>query len=64
MVKLNRKTELYLIDLGLQKVLSNLVAPTVKKVKKPKGRKWTPAQHAKFLKSMKKTWKKKNGHKK
>ena len=63
MVKLNRKTELYLIDLGLQKVLANLL-PKVKKVKKPKGRKWTSAQRTKFFKSMKKTWKKKNGHKK
>lgn len=59
MVKLNRKTELYLINLGLIQVLNNLVKPVVRAKKKKNGHKWTPQQRAKFVKSVKKTWAKK-----
>ena len=65
MVKLNRKTELYLIDLGLAQVLSNLIKSTSFKKKGPwnkgkKGLKWTAARRAKFLHTVKKKWAKKH----
>ena len=57
-VKLSRQQELYLIGLGLQKLLEiNSVRPVEKK--KPEVRKWTDTQHRKFKASMKKVWKKK-----
>lgn len=62
MLKLTRKQELQLIDLGLEKLLEKLF-PTVKsqpkpvKVKKePEKRKWTKAQRHAFSLTMKKKW--------
>ena len=61
MVKLNRKTELYLINLAMTQVLSNLVKPVSKpKVKRVRKAKWTAARRAKFLHTVKKKWAKKH----
>lgn len=52
-MKLTRKQELALIELGFQKILESL---TTTKTAKTKGRKWSTAQREKFQKSMKKKW--------
>lgn len=64
-VKLTRRQELALIDLGLSQLLESLNIPkpvkkksTPKPEKKKAGRKWSPEQRAKFQASMKKVWKK------
>lgn len=68
-MKLTRKQELLLIDLGLRWVLENLPTSVVAKdgeiLKKKVShkRKWSPEQHKKFSRTMKKVWierKKKN----
>ena len=60
MLKLTRKQELALIDLGLQKVIDSLTVSKPKsaprETPKPKTRRWTTAQRKKFQKSMKKKW--------
>lgn len=57
---MNRKHELFLIDLGLQTLLDRMVTkPKVKKVvKKNKGgrKKWTKEQHEKYAATMEKKW--------
>lgn len=53
MLKLTRKQELRLIDIGLASVIDNLV---VKTKKGSTGKKWTPAQKAKFKATMKKKY--------
>ena len=58
-MKLTRKHELLLIDLGMRQVLDNLLPkPKAKKkvATKTIGRKWTKAQRKKFAESMKKKW--------
>ena len=57
---MNRKQELYLIQLGLETLLDRVTKP--KKVEKKKFRKakWTPAQHKKYAETMAKKWGKKN----
>ena len=56
-MKLTRKHELFLIDIGLRQVIDNLLSKP-KKVKPAKkiGRKWTKAQRDKFTQSMKEKW--------
>lgn len=49
---MNRKQELYLINLGLEVVLDRLIKP-----KKSSKRGWTKEQKAKFKKTMEKKWK-------
>lgn len=59
---MNRKHELFLIDLGLQTLLNQMVGKPSKKEKKerkPKTRKWTKAQHEKYAETMKKKWEQK-----
>lgn len=68
-MNLTRKQELLLIDLGLRWLLEHLpsnvvssdgeILPKEKKVSKPKRkkRKWSPEQHKKFARTMKKIWK-------
>jgi hypothetical protein len=51
-MKLNRKQELKLIDLGLQSLINGLI--TTKST--DKCRKWTKNQHKKFAASMAKKW--------
>lgn len=60
-MNLTRKQELALIDMGLKQLLNNLVKEPKKDkvVEKPKGRKWTKEQRAKFAKTMSKVWKNK-----
>lgn len=54
---MNRKHELFLIDLGLQTLLNQMVGKPKKKSKvKPKTRKWTKEQHEKYAATMKKKW--------
>lgn len=56
---MNRKHELFLIDLGLQTLLNQMVgkpSKKAKKEKKPKTRKWTKEQHEKYAATMKKKW--------
>jgi hypothetical protein len=59
MLKLTRKQELQLIDLGLEKLLERTLS-TSKSVKmknnEPKKRKWTNAQRRAFSLTMKKKW--------
>jgi len=67
-MKLTRKQELVLIDLGLRWLVENLppsadvdeepviTREVVKKKKKYKPRKWSPEQRDKFRASMKKVW--------
>lgn len=73
MLKLTRKQELALIDLGLAAVIDRVFKthiepkPKSKPAETPKpakknGRKWTPAQRRKFKASMKKVWKKKQAN--
>src|SRR5580765_3270944 len=61
-VELSRKQELYLIDLGLQKLLDSLIVSSnghsVKKAE-PVKRGWSPAQRKRFAATMKRVWKKK-----
>jgi len=71
-VKLTRRQELALIDLGLSRLLDevlNIPKPTKKakttpKPEKKKSRKWTKAQREKFQATMRKVWKKKQATKK
>jgi hypothetical protein len=63
MLKLNRKQELALINLGFQKLLDTLVVTKSKSVKKhipwnkgKKTRKWTKAQRAKYAETMRQKW--------
>jgi len=62
-LQLNRKQELYLIDLGLvallDKAISNGHAAVEMKEKhvKPKKQKWSEEQRRKFKATMKKVWK-------
>ena len=61
-IELSRKQELYLIDLGLQKLLDSLIVPSNgKKPEKsePKKRGWSPTQRKRFAATMKRVWKKK-----
>lgn len=60
-MKLNRKQELALIELGLKSLIDGL-GQRKEVAKKPAGKKWTPQQRANFMKTMKKKWaeKKKN----
>jgi hypothetical protein len=64
-VKLSRKQELKLIELGMQKLLEQSLAPArVEKVKRVTKR-WSPKQHRKFKATMKKVWaSKRNGESK
>lgn len=59
-MKLTRKQELYLIDLGLETLLSKLVVPRKSTVipwnKGKKGLKWSKERHAKYAKTMEKKW--------
>lgn len=61
-IQLSRKQELYLIDLGLQKLLDSLIVSSnghsVKK-NEPKKRGWSPTQRKRFAATMKRVWKKK-----
>jgi hypothetical protein len=65
MLKLNRKQELALINLGFQKLLDSLVPHKIKTVKKSsripwnkgkKTRKWTKAQREKYAETMRQKW--------
>lgn len=65
-MKLTRKQELYLIDLGLSQVIDNLMGhvkskrtPWNKGIRKnglKKARKWTKEQRAKYAETMKRKW--------
>jgi len=59
-MKLTRKQELALIDIGLKTLLNGLVSNEYPKrsVSKPKRRKrqWTEAQRKKFSATMRKKW--------
>jgi len=59
---MKRSHELFLINLGLETLLEKAVGKPVAKVKKPgkpKGKKWTKAQHKKYAETMAKKWGKK-----
>lgn len=68
-MKFNKQQESYLIELGLMRVLAMAMEPI--KVQKPvkksnrgrkkgtKNKKWTPEQHKKFARTMKRIWKEK-----
>jgi hypothetical protein len=58
---MNRKHELFLINLGLETLLERVTVkpkPTVEK--KPKKAKWSKARHKKYAETMAKKWGKKN----
>ena len=58
---MNRKQELYLIQLGLETLLNKVIAPPKpKKEKKFRKAKWTKAQHKKYAETMAKKWGKKH----
>lgn len=56
---MNRKHELFLINLGLQTLLDSMI-PAKKSAKKVKAkkttRKWTKEQHEKYAATMEKKW--------
>lgn len=62
-MKLNRKHELYLIDLGLAALLDKALSANgsglvlKEKHEKPKKQKWSEEQRRKFKATMKKVWK-------
>ncbi len=55
---MNRKHELFLINLGLESLLEKVTARKVN-IKKKKSKKWTPKQHKKFAKTMARKFSKK-----
>lgn len=59
-MKLTRKHELYLIELGMRALLDSVISPVIKKEPKTKApsKKWTNAQRAKFKATMKKKFQK------
>lgn len=61
MLKLSRKQELQLIDLGIEKVLEKMFPPkstNKPKIEKKSGKKWSAERRKKFSQAMKKKWKK------
>jgi hypothetical protein len=56
MLKLSRKQELQLIDLGLQKLIESLSPKPIKSEPKPKTRKWSKAQRKKHAETMAQKW--------
>ena len=63
---MNRKHELFLINLGLESLLSQMVDNKHNKKKVVRGKakkKWTKAQHAKYAETMEKKWGQRRGKK-
>lgn len=57
-MKLTRAQEKYLIEIGLQSLLDNIIKPArlQKKVVKKKGNKWSAARHKKYAETMAQKW--------